>query len=213
VLENRIQRRKQKIGKQRQPLQERSRQRRAEILRTTAALLEQVGFDDLTTILIARELDISVGSLYHYFPNKQAILYAVGEQWLEEQTRALEEIAARPLESMSVEGFVDYAFDRMLRVYREQRGMLPLTQAMWAVPELRDLDDRHDELIIGHLADMFRRLGLAGSKPERERRARLMLEMTHALFLSIVEQAPARASRSLNDLKALGVALLAQAGN
>ena len=51
---------------------------------------------------------------------------------------------------------------------------------------------------------------LKPSKAERERRGRLMLEMTHALFLSIVEQSPARANRSLRDLKALGTTLLEQ---
>ncbi len=200
--------RKLKLTEQRTPRQERSLQRRDDILHTTAMLLERVGFDDLTTILIARELGISVGSLYHYFPNKQAILYALGEHWLEEQTRALDEIAAWDLEAMDLETFVDKSFPRMLAVYREQRGMLPLVQAMWAVPELRDLDDEHDELLINRLADMFRRLGLRHSKAERERRGRLMLEMLHALFVSIVEQSGARAARSLADLKALGLTLL-----
>ncbi len=200
--------RKLKLTEQRRPRQERSLQRRDDILQTTAALLEQVGFDDLTTILIAREMGISVGSLYHYFPNKQAILYALGEHWLEELTRVLDEIAAWDLETMDLETFVDRSFPRMLAVYREQRGMLPLVLAMWAVPELRDLDDDHDELVIGRLADMFRRLGLRHSKAERERRGRLMLEMLHALFVSIVEQSGARATRSLADLKALGVTLL-----
>ena len=89
-IAGRIEGRKRKIGSKRTPRQSRSLQRRQEILRTTATLLDRVGFDDLTTILIAKELRISVGSLYHYFPNKQAILYALGEQWLEEQTRAAE---------------------------------------------------------------------------------------------------------------------------
>ena len=210
ALESRIESRKRKIARQRAPLQQRSRQRREEILTATAMLLERVGFDDLTTILISAELKISVGSLYHYFPNKQAILYALAEQWLEEHTAALEEIAALPLETYTVEAFVDAAFDRLLRVYREQRGMLPLTEAMWGVPELRDLDERHDELVIRYLSEMFRRMRLPQGKAERERRGRLMLEMSHALFLSIVEQAPARANRSLRDLKALGVTLLNQ---
>ncbi len=205
-----IEPRKRKLTQQRTPRQLRSHQRREDILQTTAALLDRVGFDDLTTILIAREMGISVGSLYHYFPNKQAILYAMGEQWLAEQTRALEEIAAEDLESMDLETFVDVAFPRLLAVYREQRGLLPLVQAMWAVPELRDLDDEHDEIIISRLAAMFQRLGIPQGKAERERRGRLMLEMTHALFISIVEQSGARAARSLADLKALGLTLLSR---
>ncbi len=209
-ITGRIEGRKRKIGNQRTPRQSRSLQRREEILHTTATLLDRVGFDDLTTILIAKELRISVGSLYHYFPNKQAILYALGEQWLEEQSRALEDIALKDLESMAPAAFIDLAFPRMLKVYREQQGMLPLVQAMWAVPELRDLDERHDEIVISHLAVMFRRLGLTQRKSELERRARLMLELTHALFITIVEQTGARASRSFDDLKRMGLSLLEQ---
>jgi len=210
VLEDRIESRKAKMANKRRPMQERSRQRREEILRATAAILDRVGFDDLTTILIAHELGISVGSLYHYFPNKQAILYALGEDWLEEQTLALAEVAAQDIERMDIPGFIEVLLSRLLQVYREQRGVLPLVQAMWAVPELRDLDDRHDEFIISQLASMFKRLGIAQGKSELERRGRLMLEMSHALFLSIVEQSPARANRSLRDLKALGTTLLEQ---
>jgi AcrR family transcriptional regulator len=210
LVEDRIQIRKEKIAHKHQPAQERSRQRRDDILRITAAILDRVGFDDLTTILIARELGISVGSLYHYFPNKQAILYALGEQWLEEVSRVLEEIAALPLEQMDIPGFVEALLPRLLQVYREQKGIMPLVQAMWAVPELRDLDEQHDEMVISALSDMFRRIGLPHGKAELGRRARLLLEMSHALFLSITAQAPTRANRSFNDLMALANTLLAQ---
>jgi AcrR family transcriptional regulator len=210
LVEDRIQIRKEKIAHKHQPAQERSRQRRDDILRITAAILDRVGFDDLTTILIARELGISVGSLYHYFPNKQAILYALGEQWLEEVSRVLEEIAALPLEQMNIPEFVEALLPRLLQVYREQKGIMPLVQAMWAVPELRDLDEQHDEMVISALSDMFRRIGLPHGKAELGRRARLLLEMSHALFLSITAQAPARANRSFNDLMALANTLLSQ---
>jgi len=208
VAEQRIAHRKKRMEQARTPSQQRSWQRRDEILKTTAALLERVGFDDLTTILIAGEMGISVGTLYHYFPNKQSILYALGERWLEQQTAALDSIAAKPLEDMDVEGFIDLAFKHLLVSYREQRGLLPLVQAMWAVPELRDLDDRHDEVIISQLEKMYQRIGLPHSKLERRRRARVMLEMVHALFLTVVEQTPAQSKRTFEDVKALGVALL-----
>jgi AcrR family transcriptional regulator len=44
------------------------------ILDATAALLEQVGGEGLTTNLIARAADVNVATLYQYFPNKQAVL-------------------------------------------------------------------------------------------------------------------------------------------
>ncbi|MEP5766059.1 MAG: TetR/AcrR family transcriptional regulator [Halieaceae bacterium] len=210
MVESRIQTRKARMAHKRQPVQERSRQRREEILRATAALLEQVGFDDLTTILIAREMAISVGSLYHYFPNKQAILYAMGEQWLEQYSVALEDVAALPLEQLDQQQFVAALVPRLLTNYQDQRGMLPLVQAMWSVPELRDLDEAHDDMVISRLSNMFRRLGLAHSRGELERRARMCLEMTHALLLSITEQTSTKAKRSAADLQALCLTLLNQ---
>ena len=210
MTDRRIQSRKEKIARPHRPVQQRSRERRHEILKTTAALLERVGFDDLTTILIARELKISVGSLYHYFPNKQAILYALAEHWLVEYSAALEEISGKEIEGMDQAAFSELCLKRLLRVYREQKGILPLVQAMYAVPELRDLDDSHDEFVITTMSELFRRLGLNQGKAELQRRARLWLEMSHALLLSITGQTPARASRSLADLILLATTLIDQ---
>ena len=73
------------------PVQERALKQITNILETTAQLLEQVGQDDLTTILVAKHAGISVGTLYHYFPNKYAIMYALAEQWVDEMETAINE--------------------------------------------------------------------------------------------------------------------------
>jgi AcrR family transcriptional regulator len=208
--QERIDLRKSKLQNQRQPVQQRSRQRREEILLATATLLEKVGFDDLTTTLVAEEMGISVGSLYHYFPHKQAILHAMGEHWLQEYNAALGHMRDADLEHMSVPQFVELAVAELLDVYKRQRGMLHLVHAMYAVPELRDLDDQHDERVISEMAAMFARIGLDISQTERERLARLWLEMTHALLLSIVEQRGSRTRKSRTDLVNVCEALLAK---
>jgi AcrR family transcriptional regulator len=192
------------------PMQQRSRQRREEILLITGVLLERVGFDGLTTILIARELKISVGSLYHYFPNKQAILYAMAEHWLAEYSLALDAIDDQALEGFDINGFSELALGRLMQVYREQQGMLPLVQAMCAVPELYELDANHDDMVVSRLGKMFHRLGLSQSKSELQRRGRLWLEISHALLLSICGQPKARVKRSFADLVTLSNTLLEQ---
>ena len=57
-----------------QAKQERSRATQAAIIEATARLLETQGRDGLTTNTIADRAGVSVGSLYQYFPNKEAIL-------------------------------------------------------------------------------------------------------------------------------------------
>lgn len=181
----------------------RSQQRIRQILQVTASLLEEVGLDDLTTILIAKQLGISVGSLYHYFPNKHAILYALGEHWLAEITLVLADVESWNLRALGSDNFVDQYSEAMLRVYRAQRGVLPLVQAMFAVPELRTLDEQHDELMIAALVLIFQRLGIDGANTELRRLGRAHLEFTHALLLVVVGQRGVRAQRTLEDLKAM----------
>ena len=198
----------QKLSPRREPLQQRSVARAQQILQITAELLEQVGLDALTTILIAREIGISVGTLYHYYPNKHAIMYAMAERWLREVELSLEELESWPLTELPLPELVHRLVDRQLVVYREQQGILHLVQAMFSIPELRELDQRHDALVIDRMTRAFARYGLQGSTIGLGRLARTYLELTHALLLVVVNQAGSRSRRTLADLKRVTTALL-----
>jgi len=193
------------------PVQKRALARREQILAATAVLLEEVGQDDLTTILVAKRVGVSVGTLYHYFPNKYAILYALAEQWLGEWNLALLELEAHKIESLSLKKFVEKVMDRTLLVYKNQSVILPLVQAMFGVPELKELDSQHDELIIASMARMFRRLEITEDHAELSRLGSEWMEVSHALLLVIVDQNPTDAARSLSDLKFLSLCLLERA--
>lgn len=193
------------------PVQKRALVRREQILAATAVLLEEVGQDDLTTILVAKRVGVSVGTLYHYFPNKYAILYALAEQWLGEWNLALLELEAHKIESLSLKKFVEKVMDRTLLVYKNQSGILPLVQAMFGVPELKELDSQHDELIIASMARMFRRLEISEDQAELSRLGSEWMEVSHALLLVIVDQNPTDSARSLSDLKFLSLCLLERA--
>lgn len=194
----------------RDPVQQRSKKRAQQIIDATAQLLERVGFDDLNTTLIAKEVGISVGSLYHYFPNKHAIMYAMGRQWLEGVERVLDQIDDWPLETMALVEAVDRLIAINFKVYQRQQAMLTLVQAMFSVPELRQLDEEHDRLVITRMAVVFKRLGLNKHRAERERIALFYLEMTHSLFLILIEQSGERSRRTMADLKLMAYTLLAQ---
>jgi AcrR family transcriptional regulator len=194
-----------------QPVQQRAQKRRNQILEVTAELLEEVGQDDLTTILVAKRAGMSVGTLYHYFPNKYAIMYALTEQWVGEMDIALQELESEAIESLSLKRFVERCVDRMRLVYINQRGLLPLVQAMYGVPELVELDLIHDELIIASMARMFERMDIASKPDELRRLGRAYLEITHALLVVVVNQSPQDGDKTLGDLKYLSLSLLERA--
>ena len=189
------------------PVQQRAQQRRDEILAVTAQLLEDIGLDDLTTIKVAKSLGISVGTLYHYFPNKHAILYALAEHWLGEMDAALQRLG-EPQTSQSLRQFVDQSINQLLKVYTDQSGLLPLVQAMFGIPELKELDERHDMLVIDFMSAQFLKLDLGDNEHGLRRLARTWLELTHALLLVAVNQNKEDSAKTLAELKHLCLALL-----
>lgn len=62
------------------PKQARSLQMKEDILTASIRVLERYGAPKFTTIRVAEETGISVGSLYQYFPNKESLLFSLHEQ-------------------------------------------------------------------------------------------------------------------------------------
>lgn len=65
---------KKSIKPRKTPQQARSKQTREDILSATARLLNRKPLGDVSTNHIAKKTGISVGTLYKYYPNKDAIL-------------------------------------------------------------------------------------------------------------------------------------------
>jgi AcrR family transcriptional regulator len=192
-----------RLTPRRDPQQQRSKDRIQLILEVTARLMDEVGFDDLTTILIAKEAGMSVGTLYHYFPNKHSILRAIARNWLDHWDQVILEINALPIETMEMEEVVNILIDTFARVYQKQKGILHLVRAMFAIPELKDLDERHDEFIIANMANILPQIGINKSLTDRKYIARTYLEMTHALLLVACQQRGTRARQTLEDTREL----------
>jgi AcrR family transcriptional regulator len=65
---------KKTIKPRKTPQQARSKQTRADILEATTRLLNRKPFGEVSTNHIAKKTGISIGTLYKYYPNKDAIL-------------------------------------------------------------------------------------------------------------------------------------------
>lgn len=90
------------------------------ILEAAARILEKDGFYGLTTNAIAERAGISIGSLYEYFPNKEAILVAMARNMLAED----EVVMAKAIESaLAVPGsdVVRAAVQALVRLFERKR--------------------------------------------------------------------------------------------
>ena len=78
-------------GPRRAPKQARARATHATILEAAAQILDSEGERGLTTNRVAARAGVSIGTLYQYFPNKQAILVAMSQQEAERLRREVAE--------------------------------------------------------------------------------------------------------------------------
>jgi AcrR family transcriptional regulator len=62
------------------PQQSRAEQTVATILEAAARVLETKGMEGMNTNLVAQRAGVGVGSLYQYFPNKDALIVALSKR-------------------------------------------------------------------------------------------------------------------------------------
>lgn len=79
------------VGPRRAPKQARARATHATILEAAARILDSEGERGFTTNRVAARAGVSIGTLYQYFPNKQAILVAMSQHEAERLRREVAE--------------------------------------------------------------------------------------------------------------------------
>jgi AcrR family transcriptional regulator len=106
------------------PRQERSRLTVEAILDAAARVFERHGYAAGTTNRIAERAGVSIGSLYQYFPNKDAILVALVERHLEEGTAAAGPVLAALAEQRPpVEVAMRRLVEAMVALHRERPAL------------------------------------------------------------------------------------------
>lgn len=65
-----------------EPIQERSAARIDALLDAAAEVVDEIGFDRLTTAMVAERADASIGTVYRYFPDRIVLLQALRDRAL-----------------------------------------------------------------------------------------------------------------------------------
>ncbi|XXF77881.1 TetR/AcrR family transcriptional regulator [Myxococcaceae bacterium GXIMD 01537] len=125
-----------RVSARKQPQQQRSRSLVDTLLVATARILEEKGLTHTTTNEIARVAGVSVGSLYQYFPSKEALAVALIERQLE---RTMELITATALDpsGQPFSTVVARTVHTIVTLHERDRGLM--RALLQLVPQL----DRH----------------------------------------------------------------------
>src|ERR1700677_3888292 len=149
------------LNRRLKPTQTRAKHTVELILATTATLLDEVGVEAFNTNLLAERASIRVRTVYRYFPNKYAVIFALTkalavdwDRWGAELYRQMAEPAANWRLALR-ENHVQW-----LSNARRVPGALSVLQAMYSTPELTDLHVKFFESMSQKLATALRTRGL-----------------------------------------------------
>lgn len=138
------------------PVQGRSVARVQRMLDACATLVDEVGYDGLTTTLLADRAGVAIGSVYQFFPDKRAIVQALTLRNLEAY---LQRLAVRFSEVAFDHWWdgVDAAIDEYIDMHRSVPGFRTLH--FGDVVDIHLLDEDRDNNLV--IADQIARLLMA----------------------------------------------------
>ncbi|WP_395359852.1 TetR family transcriptional regulator [Streptomyces sp. YH02] len=105
----------------RAPVQQRSAERLARILDACAGLLDETGYEQLSTRAVAARAGVPIGSVYRFFGNKRAMVAALAHRNLDEYARR---VSARLAEAprLDAHGAIDGVLDEFIAMKRTVPG-------------------------------------------------------------------------------------------
>jgi AcrR family transcriptional regulator len=183
------------------PVQGRSVARVNRMLDACAQLVDEVGYDGLTTTLLADRAGVAIGSVYQFFPDKRAIVQALTLRNLEAYLERLSDRLQRE-SAAHWWGAVDAAIDEYIAMHRTTPGFRTLHFGDVVDVHLLD-DERDNNAVIAHrIAALLRdRYELTGERTEFA--LSIAVEAADALIKMAFRRDPDGDGAVLGEAKAL----------
>lgn len=190
------------------PRQERAKRTYEAILASAAELLVEVGVERISTNLIAERAGITVPALYRYFPNKYAVLHALGCSLMDVQNRVFEQWFIERADESNPAVLLDHLEELLRATYevtRKQTGGLEIAQALRAIGPLQELRLASHQLVASEFASL-----LAGMlmRPMNDRFA-LQARLSVNVGYDVVEMALEDGSLPTEEVLRQGAAMIA----
>ncbi|NRD90618.1 TetR family transcriptional regulator [Sphingopyxis sp. BSNA05] len=195
------------VEPRRRPRQQRGEDTIDRILEASAELLEELGFDKLNTNLICKRAGLTPPALYRYFPNKYAILKALGERLMRVQNDALYDT----LDGVGTLPTARNIADQLRGQYdvtMAQKGGPWIMRALHATPQLADVRRSSHSEMVKRFVDLR-----ASDKPrtdiqEIERRYQIIVETGYAVLEMLIDNPDMDVDATLKDTGFMLFALL-----
>lgn len=184
------------------PLQERAKRTYEAILAAAAELLVEVGVERISTNLIAESAGITVPALYRYFPNKYAVLHALGALLMDRQNQVFQEWFEANVEERNPQKLLENIYQVLKGTYDvtlQQTGGLELVQALRAVAPLQEVRLNSHQVVATQFAEMVAELLGLPVDEMITMRARLSVEVGYSVVEMALEDDTLTAENALRE--------------
>jgi AcrR family transcriptional regulator len=190
-------------GLRKLPTQARSRARVEAILKAAGALLGEVGYDGVTTNLIAERAGVPVGSIYQFFETKDDIIAALVERF---QAR-IHKLASEELDAACAawdrQVFVARLVDGIAGIQAEANAFVCVFSGSQSHARFDGLARELRATLVGHLDRVFAEAFPKLAKAERSRMLAAWSDITGAMIASLDRSKPGERGKLLEELKTI----------
>lgn len=174
---------KEKSGHYRKPPgQARSRETVEAILAASTRLLETEGLPNFNTNAVAKAAGVNVATVYHYFPDKVAILRELFDRNEAQRTELARPQWERLAEAEDLDAWIGETIEVLTRLRRNQPAGVALRRACLAIPDMMEADDQANAAMADVLADALARRFPHLGPDQRAVAARTLIELSTGLL-------------------------------
>lgn len=136
------------------PVQGRSLARVQRMLDACADIVDEVGYEGLTTTLLAERAGVAIGSVYQFFPDKRAVVQALAERSLAAYLQRLTERCTDAVHKSWWDGLAA-GIDEYIHMHRTVPGFRTLSLAAGGRCATLDEQQDHTAAIVEHFAEVL----------------------------------------------------------
>ena len=177
------------ISPRKAPRQLRSQATVAAILDATARILLERGFAALSTNAVAERAGVSVGSLYQYFPNKDALIAALharhGEQMMDVIQRALTKAMDATLDD-ALSGLIEATVE----AHRVDADLHRVLEQQLVSTDRHVLEDEYVDVMEDRIVAMLARHCGEITVTDLKLASYMLMHSAHGLVHAVVQQRP-----------------------
>lgn len=166
----------------RKPTQKRALETHRRLLDAAGELLEDVGVERISTNLVAARAGVTPPTLYHYFADKYALLAALGERLMAEQS------ALVALDPDQDEEKIAQVLHDHVTLTRASPGGPWIMRMLRAVPQLAEVRLQSHRALAAALLDQALAADPAQDREILARRARLVVDLGYAAIELVFDE-------------------------